>query len=253
MEQNLNSLTPEASAAEVSRLLREDGRFTEEQAVKLARYTELVLRKNQVMNLTAITEPEAFFVKHILDSLSILPKLDRLQTQAKAPLRVLDVGSGAGFPGIPVKIMRPEWRMVLLDSLRKRTLFLDEVIQDLELSSISTLHSRAEDAGRQKNLRETFDVVTARAVASLPVLLELCLPFVKTGGHFLAMKGEADELDAASKALSILGGKPAGREQLTLPGDLGSRVILDILKYKSTPPKYPRKAGVPGKQPLGMV
>ena len=136
-----------------------------------------------MMNLTAITEPEAFYVKHLLDSLSLLPLLDDY-APAEGPCRLLDIGSGAGFPGVPIKIMRPETEVLLLDSLKKRCRFLEELISALKVDKITALHSRAEDAARRKTLRERFDLVTARAVASLPVLLELALPFLRTGGCF---------------------------------------------------------------------
>lgn len=248
MDMNKQKQDPAAAAREVKRLLEADRRFSEKEIALLSRFAELVLQKNQVMNLTAITEPEAFYVKHLLDSLSLLPLIRELSEGR--PIRLLDVGSGAGFPGIPLKIAEPGCDILLLDSLRKRTLFLDEVIKDLGLEKIRTLHARAEDAARRKDLREQFDIVTARAVASLPVLAELCLPFVKIGGRFLAMKGSQDELAEAAKALSILGAKLLRQHELSLPGEQGERIILEFIKQKPCPAKYPRKAGTPGKQPL---
>lgn len=251
---NSSPASLEQKHEQLLRLLAADGRFSAAEAAALARFAYLVLKKNEVMNLTAITAAEDFYVKHLLDSLSLLPLLDKYAAgpadQTGASFRLLDVGSGAGFPGIPLKIMRPEADITLLDSLRKRCLFLDEVIADLKLGGIRSLHSRAEDAGRQKKLRDSFDFVTARAVAALPVLLELCLPLVKPGGYFLAMKANDEELSAAAKALKLLNGEWAGTEKFSLPGEQGERALLLFRKTGPTPARFPRKAGTPGKQPL---
>lgn len=232
------------NVSEISRLLTEDGRFTPEQTQLLTRFAEQVLKANEYMNLTAITDPAGFYVKHILDSLTLLRLIG---TEATS---LIDVGSGAGFPGIPLKIMRPELDIVLLDSLQKRVRFLQATIVDLGLSGIKAIQARAEDLGRNAEYRERFDLVTARAVASLPVLLELCLPLAKVGGRFLGMKGPHDELASSERALAVLGGELTLQEVEALPFGQGERVILEITKTRKTPPAYPRKAGTPGKKPL---
>lgn len=241
--------TAAGAAKQIHGLLAQDSRFTTDQCEKLSAFAGMVLQKNEVMNLTAITDPDEFYAKHIVDSLTLLPLIDEVLAVNPAP-KLLDLGSGAGFPGIPLKIMRPQLQIVLLDSLQKRVRFLTDVITALELENISAVHARAEEAGRQKTMRESFDLVTARAVAGLPTLLELCLPFVVLNGHFWAMKSNLDEAAGADKALRILGGCLAARRQFTLPLDQGERVILDFLKSKPTPATYPRKPGLPGKNPL---
>ncbi len=220
---------------------------------RLSRFSEAVLEQNLTMNLTAITDGDEFLIKHLQDSLSLLEiaeKYDLDQAGEERSLRFLDIGSGPGFPGLPLAIMRPDWEIVLLDSLKKRVDFLNRVIEDLGLKNVKAIHSRAEDLGRQKNYREAFDLVTARAVASLPVLLELTLPLVKINGSFLAMKGSDDEVEKAAKACQILGGFYEGVVDLALPEDMGQRNILLYKKVKASPKAYPRKAGTPNKKPL---
>ena len=209
-------------------------------------YFDLLIETNKVMNLTAITEPEEVAVKHIIDSLLAFD-------EKIFPGKLLaDVGTGAGFPGIPLKIYCPELKVVLLDSLAKRLKFLEAVIEQLALQDISCVHLRAEDAGQNKDHREKYDLVTARAVARLSVLSEYCLPLVKVGGYFIAMKGSKfkEEISEGLTAVGILGGEIISAEEVKLPGLDDGRSIIRIRKIKKTPVKYPRKAGLPEKQPL---
>lgn len=203
----------------------------------------ILLEWNKKMNLTAIEEDREVIIKHFLDSLSIIPFLDGIRS-------IVDVGSGAGFPGIPVKIARPGLEVVLLDSLEKRIHFLNAAVAALRLKGITAVRSRAEDAGASANYREKFDGAVARAVASLPVLLEYCLPLVKTGGIFLAMKGGGSEVTDSEKALNILGGRIEEVKEFSLPGSDMKRNIIVVRKLRQTPTKYPRKAGKPSKEPL---
>ena len=220
--------------------------FTEKQLEQFSLYFDLLIETNKVMNLTAITEPEEVAVKHIIDSL--------LAYDEKIfPGKLLaDVGTGAGFPGIPLKIYCPELKVVLLDSLAKRLKFLEAVIEKLGLKDISCVHLRAEDAGQNKNHREKYDLVTARAVARLSVLSEYCLPLVKVGGYFIALKRSKfkEEIFEGNTAVGILGGEIISAEEVKLPGLDDGRAIIRIRKIKKTPVKYPRKAGLPEKQPL---
>ncbi len=220
--------------------------FTEEQLAQFTRYYELLVETNKVMNLTAITEPEEVAVKHMVDSL--LAYEDGMQGKT-----LVDVGTGAGFPGVPLKIYCPSLRVTLVDSLGKRLRFLDQVIDELGLKGIRCEHLRAEDAGRSKKHREQYEYVTARAVARLSVLSEYCLPLAKKGGQFIALKGSrfAEEIEEGEAAVKILGGKIISAEPVKLPGLDDGRAIIKIAKIKATPAQYPRKAGTPEKQPLG--
>jgi 16S rRNA (guanine527-N7)-methyltransferase len=207
-------------------------------------YKGLLLEWNEKMNLTAIEEDREVIVKHFVDSLSIVPFLKEVH-------HIVDVGTGAGFPGIPLKIVLPSLEVVLLDSLEKRVGFLNTVISSLQLHGISAVHSRAEDAGSSPKYRGKFDAAVARAVASLPVLLEYCLPMVKIDGIFIAMKGScSEEIAASGKALEILGAKIEEVIEFTLPHSDMKRNIIIIRKLRQTPTKYPRKAGKPSKEPL---
>lgn len=220
--------------------------FTEEQLAQFTRYYELLVETNKVMNLTAITEPEEVAVKHMVDSL--LAYEDGMQGKT-----LVDVGTGAVFPGVPLKIYCPSLRVTLVDSLGKRLRFLDQVIDELGLKGIRCEHLRAEDAGRSKKHREQYEYVTARAVARLSVLSEYCLPLAKKGGQFIALKGSrfAEEIEEGEAAVKILGGKIISAEPVKLPGLDDGRAIIKIAKIKATPAQYPRKAGTPEKQPLG--
>ena len=217
------------------------------QMEKFAAYYEFLLEYNQKVNLTRITEPLDVAVKHFGDSFFLLkPGL------IPAGVRVADIGTGAGVPGIPLAIMRPDLRVVLVDSLRKRTVFLTEAVERLELANVEVVWSRAEDLGHKPDFRERFDVVLARAVASLNVLTELCLPLVKKGGAFLALKGPRaqEELAQAQAAIALLGGGGATLLEAELPIQPEVRAILQIHKRKPTPAKFPRKAGLPERTPL---
>lgn len=220
---------------------------------KLYRYYTMVVEKNKVMNLTAITEEDEFIVKHIIDSLSIAKseEFNSFITE-KMQASLIDVGTGAGFPGIVLKIAYPDLEIVLFDSLKKRLNFLDEVIAELGLSNISTLHGRAEDCGHDKQYREHFDMAVSRAVANMSSLSEYCLPFVRKGGYFVAYKsGEStDELNDAKHAIKLLGGNIETETALKLPESDIERKLVAVKKVKNTPSQYPRKAGTPTKDPL---
>ncbi|MBQ7959283.1 MAG: 16S rRNA (guanine(527)-N(7))-methyltransferase RsmG [Oscillospiraceae bacterium] len=206
-------------------------------------YAELLLEWNEKINLTAITDDEGIAEKHFLDSVLPLTKVD-----VPRGTTLIDVGTGAGFPAIPMKIYRNDIEITLLDSLNKRINFLSEVSDTLELSA-KCIHSRAEDGGKNPERREKFDIATARAVAPLPVLCEYCLPFVKVGGKFLAFKGPNENAEDAEKAVEILGGKICSTWNYSLPSGDNRRLIV-IEKVKETPKKYPRDAGKIKKNPL---
>lgn len=210
-------------------------------------YYRMLYEKNQVMNLTAVTEWNDVQKKHYLDSLLLCRTVDLTKD-----LRILDMGTGAGFPGIPLKIAFPNLDIVLADSLRKRILFLDDVIRELNLTGIRTVHGRAEDLGRNKEYRESFDLVVSRAVANLSSLSEYCLPIVKTGGVFISYKSEEieEELNGARKAIRILGGGNPDVVTLPLPCSDMMRSFVIVPKERPVPGKYPRKAGIPKKDPL---
>lgn len=216
--------------------------YNEDMLKKLEKYKEMLLAWNEKFNLTAITDEEEIAVKHFADSLSILDIVKDRKNMA-------DVGTGAGFPGIPLKIAGFKGEIVLMDSLNKRIGFLEAVISELGLSGCRAVHIRAEDAGRGE-MRETFEVVTARAVANLPALSEYCLPLVKKGGIFVAMKGPeaGEELRTSKNAIEKLGGRLKETEKLNI--DNYERTIVIIEKVKNTPGIYPRKAGTPKKRPL---
>lgn len=221
--------------------------LTSQQLDQFEQYYQLLIEWNQKMNLTAITERNEVYEKHFFDSLTPLRffSLNEVQT-------LIDVGSGAGFPGIPLKICFPHLHLTILDSLNKRINFLAEVVRHLNLSDVSLIHGRAEEAGHRNELREQFDISTARAVAKLPVLAEYCLPFVKKGGIFFAMKGAQieEEVKTSKKAVSSLGGEIREVQSLSLPFEKSERNIVFISKIKATPSKYPRKPGLPAKKPI---
>lgn len=213
------------------------------------RYYELLVERNKVMNLTAITEEQDVVTKHFTDSLSLVRLMG---TQALQDISLMDVGTGAGFPGIPLKIAFPELRVTLLDSLNKRVKFLQDVCAELGLDGIEAVHGRAEDFGRNLQYRERFDLCVSRAVANLASLAEYCMPFVKVGGDFVPYKsGEIEEeLEVGKRAVKILGGEVEQVEKFTLPGADASRSLIRIRKIKAISGKYPRKAGLPTKEPL---
>ena len=221
--------------------------ITEKQEEQFMQYYELLVEWNKVMNLTGITEFDEVMRKHFLDSLSIVKAIEK-----KDMLRVLDLGTGAGFPGIPLKIMFPEWDIVLLDSLNKRIKFLNEVIGQLGLQKISTIHGRAEDFARKEEYREKFDLVVSRAVTNLSSLSEYCLPYVKQQGIFVSYKASdvEEEVREAKKAVTVLGGNLEKTVEFQLPDTDIDRTLLVIQKIKKTPGKYPRKAGLPSKEPI---
>ncbi len=220
---------------------------------KLNTYYQMVIEKNKVMNLTAITDEEEFALKHFADSISLASAYPEFVKNAESgKCTLIDVGTGAGFPGIPLKIVFPKLKVTLLDSLQKRVRFLDEVITELGLTDITAIHSRAEDGARNAALREGFDYAVSRAVANLSVLTEYTLPFVKKGGHFIAYKSSdiSEELGAAGNAIKKLGGKLEDCPSLTLPNSDIGRSFVIIKKTSVTPKIYPRKAGVIKKEPL---
>lgn len=221
--------------------------LSDQQVSQFLQYYELLVEKNKVMNLTGITEYEDVVLKHFVDSLSIVQSLN-----LDGKKRMIDVGTGAGFPGIPLKIAFPDLEIVLLDSLNKRILFLKEVIEKLQLSHIEAVHARAEDAARNRDYREQFDISVSRAVANLSSLSEYCLPFVKKGGFFVSYKSTNvdEELNHAKHAFYLLGGKLEKKTEFTLPGSDIGRSFIIVKKEKTTPSKYPRKAGLPSKEPL---
>ena len=219
--------------------------ITNMQAEKFYLYTNMLLEWNEKINLTAITEQNEIIQKHFIDSLTINKYIDEEAS-------IIDVGTGAGFPGIPIKIVRDDIRVTLLDALNKRINFLNEVIEQNKLTNIDTIHARAEEAGKNKDFREKFDISTSRAVAPLNVLVEYLLPLVKIGGKCICMKGSnaKEEVENSKKAISLLGGKIEKIEELELPKSDIKRTIIVIRKERNTPTKYPRKAGTPSKMPI---
>ncbi len=227
--------------------------LTDKQLDQFNKYYELLIKWNEVMNLTAITEFEDVCKLHFVDSISACRYFDF----SKESYSLIDIGTGAGFPGVPLKIVFPNLNVTLFDSLNKRLKFLDEVINELSLNeegSISPLHGRAQDFAikKENSLRETYDIAVSRAVANMATLSEYCLPYVKVGGRFIAYKSEkaSEELSGAKGAIHLLGGKLVSTEEFTLPSTDVHRTICIVEKVEPTSKKYPRKAGVPSKQPL---
>lgn len=220
-------------------------KINQTQVKQFTLYMELLKEWNKKINLTAIEDNKEIIIKHFIDSLSILPYVQNKKQ------KLIDVGTGAGFPGIPLKIVNSDIDVTLLDSLDKRIKFLTEVITSTKVEGIRAIHGRAEDMGISSIHREKYDIAVARAVANLPVLLEYCLPFVKVNGYFIAMKGSnTEEFENSTKALDILGGKIEKIDNLVLPSTDIVRNVVVIRKFRQTPTKYPRKAGKPSKEPL---
>lgn len=229
-------------------LLEKGFDLTDEQMSQFATYFKVLVEWNEKMNLTAITDEEEVYLKHFYDSLTLGMSHDFSQPG----LSLCDVGSGAGFPSIPLKILYPSLEISIVDSLNKRITFLNHLAQELNLEGVHFYHDRAETFGQNKAQRESYDFVTARAVARLNVLTELCLPLVKKDGIFFALKAakSEEELEEALKAISLLGGKVTAEVDVTLPITEDSRHIIAITKKKETPKKFPRKPGTPNKQPI---
>ena len=224
---------------------RIDIEFNDKQLNQFYEYMNLLLEWNKKINLTAIIEVEEIILKHFIDSLTINKYIGENKT-------LVDVGTGAGFPGIPLKIYRPDLKVTLVDSLNKRINFLNEVISKLDLKDINTVHNRIEDFGKDKKYRESFDYVTARAVANLTTLSEYLIPISKVNGKCICMKGNdiEEEVNSSKNAINLLGGKINKIDYFELPNSDISRNIIVIDKIKETPNKYPRKAGLPSKEPL---
>jgi len=219
--------------------------LTKEQVQQFYSYMNLLIEWNEKINLTAIIEPEDIILKHFVDSLTVA---NEISMNAK----VADIGTGAGFPGLPIKILRPDTEILLIDSLNKRIKFLDEVITKNNLKNVKAIHARAEEIGHIKEYRGTCDIVTSRAVAKLNVLLEYMMPLVKLGGKCICLKGPnvEEEIEEAKNAIEILGGKIEKIENITLPDSDNKRTIIVIKSVKQLPNKYPRKAGTPTVSPL---
>ena len=228
---------------EISRQINID--LSEEKLDKFKKYMELLLEWNEKINLTAITQEDEVVLKHFVDSMTVLKYIDDCAS-------VVDVGTGAGFPGIPVSIAKESVKVTLVDSLNKRINFLQEVISEINLTNIKAIHSRAEDFGQNKEHREYYDISVSRAVANLSVLVEYLLPLVKVGGKCICMKGSdvEEEITNAKFAIKELGGKIELVDEFCLPGTDIKRNIIVIRKEKETSKKYPRKSGTPSKQPL---
>ncbi|MCM1158781.1 MAG: 16S rRNA (guanine(527)-N(7))-methyltransferase RsmG [Bacteroidales bacterium] len=225
--------------------------LSEKQIKQFQIYYAMLTETNKVMNLTAITEKEEVITKHFLDSLALFKVCPDIGEEKKE-MTVLDLGTGAGFPGIPLKLAFPQLKVTLMDSLNKRVKFLQSVIDELGLSDIEAVHGRAEEAAKNPLYRERFDLCVSRAVANLSTLSEYCLPFVKVGGKFISYKAAEieDEVKDAGKAIAVLGGKLAVVEKLVLPESDIERSFVFIEKKKCTPKAYPRKAGMASKEPI---
>ncbi|MFK3987950.1 MULTISPECIES: 16S rRNA (guanine(527)-N(7))-methyltransferase RsmG [Exiguobacterium] len=231
----------------IEALQAEGFELSEKQLAQFELYFEMLVEWNEKMNLTAITDKEEVYLKHFYDSLSAAFHFDFSNVET-----VCDVGAGAGFPSLPLKILFPHLHVTIIDSLNKRITFLNELALALGLEGVAFHHGRAEEFGKNRKFREQFDVVTARAVARMTVLAEYCLPLAKVGGTFVALKAAkvSDELIDAKNALAVLGGEIKTTHQFLLPGEMSERNIVIVDKLRKTPGKYPRKAGTPAKEPL---
>ena len=222
-----------------------DFHFCVEQLEQFFVYMNMLIEWNEKMNLTAIIEPNEIILKHFIDSITILNEIENNS-------KIIDVGTGAGFPGVPLGIMNPTLKITLADSLNKRLIFLQEVVTKLNLKNIEIINARAEDLGQNKRYRESFDIATSRAVANLSTLSEYLIPLVKKDGKVISMKagGAQEEIKAAEKAIKTLGGKIDKIEEFNLPQTDIERTIILIKKEEHTPGKYPRKSGIPSKEPI---
>lgn len=239
-------MNPEKFVLELS---KHNFELTDKQKQQFKLYFKMLIEVNEHVNLTRITEEDEVYLKHFYDSITPLFTFGAV---FKDGATLCDVGAGAGFPSIPLKILKPGLKVTIVDSLQKRLNFLKDLISELGLTDVELVHGRAEDVGQSKLYRERFDIVTARAVARMSVLSEYCLPLVKKGGYFVALKGPKaeDELDDGKKALEVLGGKLIKDEELTLPASEEERTLVLVQKVKSTPKKYPRQAGTPRRKPI---
>lgn len=233
----------------VQELSKRNFKLNEKQINQFNQYFTSLIAANQKVNLTRITEEDDVYLKHFFDSLTPLFTFSEV---FKPGDTVCDVGAGAGFPSIPLKILQPELKVTIVDSLGKRLTFLQDLIEKLQLQDVTLVHGRAEDVGQNKLYREKFDIVTARAVANMAVLSEYCLPLVKKSGYFVALKGPKaeKELQDGQKAISLLGGKVIQTEELQLPTSSEERTLILVQKVKATPKKYPRQAGTPHRKPI---
>lgn len=239
-------MNPEIFAKELAKYGFE---LSDNQKGQFVTYYNKLIEFNKKVNLTRITDEDEVYLKHFFDSITPLLEFPDL---FKGEKTLCDVGAGAGFPSLPIKILCPNLRVTIVDSLGKRLKFLDELVNDLDLDEVTLVHSRAEDAGQNKNLREKFDLVTGRAVARMSVLSEYCLPLTKVNGDLVALKGPKaqDELAEAKHAIEVLGGEVEDVKELTLPDTDDERTLIIVKKVKTTPKKYPRQAGTPNKKPL---
>lgn len=226
--------------------------ISEGQIKQFEKYYEFLVEKNKFMNLTAITEKEDVIVKHFIDSIAVIPYLKEMGFFEKENLSIIDIGTGAGFPGIPLKIMLPDVNFTLLDSLNKRVAFLNEVVDLLGLDKINPVHGRAEDFASNNLYREKYDLCVSRAVANLSTLSEYCIPFINNNGLFISYKAgdSEEEINNSKNAIKLLGGKIRKVEEFVLPESDANRVFVIVKKISSTDKKYPRKAGIPSKKPL---
>ena len=224
-------------------------KLSSKQKEQFATYYNKLIEFNKKVNLTRITDKNEVYLKHFFDSITPLLEFSDLFKGEKS---LCDVGAGAGFPSLPIKILCPDLSITIVDSLGRRLKFLDELVSDLSLDKVTLVHSRAEDAGQNKNLREKFDLVTGRAVARMSVLSEYCLPLAKVDGYLVALKGPKaqDELAEAKNAIEVLGGSVKEVKELTLPDTDDERTLIVVKKVKATPKKYPRQAGTPNRKPL---